>query len=296
MASLLAKSFAKINVGLRVLGRRPDGYHDIRTLLQTVSLFDPLRFEETSGDTIRLHCNVSSVPPDQTNLAYRAADLLKTRYRLRNGVTIQLNKVIPVGAGLGGGSSNAAVTLMALNELWSLRLSYDELMSLAKQIGSDVAFFLSGGTAWAIGRGDDIHAVDDINSYWVALVYPNIEVATWEAYERLDRTLSTRERSGTADDGDRLAVGPADLRATGNDFEALVFDWHPEIAGIKTRLLEQGAEAAQLSGSGSTVFGLFKEEIQARNALSRMNPSYRSFLVRFVNREEYRRSVIQPTR
>jgi 4-diphosphocytidyl-2-C-methyl-D-erythritol kinase len=250
---------AKINLDLRILGRRADGYHELRTVLQTLALHDTLVFEarprgfELAGDPRHM-------PLDRTNLAWRAADALWRQARRRGpspGARVTIRKRIPARAGLGGGSSDAAATLAGLNRLWRLGLDVRELMTVAARLGSDVPFFLMGGSALGLGRGEWLYPLIDPPRAEVVLVVPPFGVATSEAYEWYRQDLA------------RPAVD-ARNGSTGNDLEAPVAARHPEIGLAKRRLHRAGAAMAQMSGSGSAVFGLFSDVPTADAAARRL--------------------------
>ncbi len=240
-ARVRVRSLAKINLDLRVLNKRPDGYHELRTIFQTVSLADTIDIEYTAGRTrIDLKSNLNI--PD--NLIVRAADSVLKAAGRRGRIGFVLQKRIPLGAGLGGGSSNAAAVLLALPALLGKQLRLDRLMELAAGLGSDVPFFLLGGTAAGIGRGTELYPLPELPSLPVLLITPGIHVSTAEAYGALNRGASGH-------------IAPADWRTGVNDFEMVVFEQHPQLESIKGKLERLGARPALMSGSGSTVFGIF---------------------------------------
>src|SRR5262245_61384787 len=184
-------SFAKINWTLEILGKRPDGYHEVRTLLQTVSVADELTFELT-GQGIAIHCDHPEVPCDETNLVHRAAKLLGDFTGAGKGVRIRINKRLPVAAGLGGGSSNAAVTLLALQKLWDIRVAPRDLFSLGAKLGADVPFFFIGGTCLGVGRGDEIYPLADVNEEFLLLVNAGVAITTRDVYADLPVELTNQ--------------------------------------------------------------------------------------------------------
>ena len=261
------RAYAKINIGLRILGKRPDGYHDIETVFHQINLYDELQF--TPSETIRLTTSSPHVPSDSTNLCVRAAEALRKIASIRDGVDIQLTKRIPVGAGLGGGSSDAATVLTSLNKQWKTGLQVDQLLSLAAELGSDVPFFLRGGTAVGTSRGEILDHFDLTLPYWILTVTPDLHVSTAWAYSNV-RTSASTERPLLRSIIDRAIDDPAELKATvRNDFEDTVFRQHPAIAKIKDTLIREGAVFSQLSGSGSSVYGFFTGERSAREAAER---------------------------
>ncbi len=256
------RSYAKINLGLRVLGRRADGFHDLVTVFHRVDLFDTLRFEITDG-SVSLESNRDDIPTDDGNLCVRAARLLLEQQRGR-GVHIVLHKNIPAGAGLGGGSSNAAAVLRFLPALLDQKFPEEELLEMAALLGSDVPFFLHGGSALARGRGEVLEHFPWACPWWIVLVNPGIHVSTAWAYG----SLRLREQPADSDLRAALLAADADDRALAlllhNDFEETVMEAHPPIRQAKQRLLDGGAAGALMSGSGSSVFGLFRDEAEAR--------------------------------
>jgi 4-diphosphocytidyl-2-C-methyl-D-erythritol kinase len=269
-------SFAKINWTLRILGRRPDGYHEVATLLQSISLCDELTFELREEPGVSLVCDDPFLPVDDSNLIVKAAKALRENDR---GVNISLTKRIPAKGGLGGGSSNAAVTLLALNELWRLELEDSDLRRIASSLGADVPFFLMGGSAEGRGTGTGLRSVDDVEEKHLIVITPNATVSTRDAYAALNRGSLTTSGSAPI-----LSSSSLD-----NDFEAVIFEIEPEIRRAKSGLLDAGARGALLAGSGSSVFGIFDDEAARDRALVelRSEAGWRVFSCRTVSREEY---------
>ncbi|MFQ5649612.1 MAG: 4-(cytidine 5'-diphospho)-2-C-methyl-D-erythritol kinase [bacterium] len=281
--SIRLPSYAKINLGLYVKGKRKDGFHDIETILQQIDLQDDIQLTVRKDRQIVFHSNAPSLPNDHTNLCFRAAKLLQEHAHVTSGAEIRLAKVIPVGAGLGGGSSNGAVTLLGLNRLWNLDLSVDMLTCLAAQLGSDVPFFIRGGTAFATGRGDRLEPLErPVAQKTILVVFPEIYVSTRWAYENLnlDLTMSKKNRNFLSFK-DKIIKDVDFFGLLSNDFEATVFAKYPELAAVKRGMLENGAQFVSLSGSGSTIFGLFERKSRAENA-QRLFPDYRTFVSRFI--------------
>jgi 4-diphosphocytidyl-2-C-methyl-D-erythritol kinase len=279
-ASIIAEAPAKINLGLQVLGKRLDGYHNLVSLMVPVSLCDELRFELNSRE-IELHCPNSDLPTTEENLVYRAARLALDECRCDGGVSIELNKNIPEGAGLGGGSSDAAATLLAVNQLLGSPMEHEDLHRLAAKLGADVPFFLLGRWAVAEGIGDLLSPVENVPILWTVLLYPNFQVSTRWAYANL--TLTSRangSKFNTLGDIygeklitfhqkllDRQGLALEDILALlVNDFEPLVFGHYPQLHDLKNALLTAGAEAVPMTGSGPTLVGLFRTEEEARAA------------------------------
>lgn len=267
MRPLAIRAFAKVNLDLRVLSKRADGYHEIRTLFQTLSLHDTLSFHRITGG-FELRATGEPVPSGSGNIIWRAARAVWEaggRRGAPQGVEVRLIKRIPVQAGLGGGSSDAAAALVALNRFWGLRLPRPVLFELASALGSDVPFFLVGGTALGAGRGEVLLPLPDLPARQVVLARPVAGVSTADAYAWLD------EDAPAAAPEQSLAVPwPPGRMAVANDFEPPVCRRLPEIAAIRGALAGLGAELAMMSGSGSAVFGLFVREGAARQAAARL--------------------------
>jgi 4-diphosphocytidyl-2-C-methyl-D-erythritol kinase len=278
--SIIAEAPAKINLGLQVLGKRPDGYHNLLSLMVPVNLCDELRVELNPRE-IELHCPNSDLPTNEENLVYRAAKLALNECRWDGGVRIELSKNIPEGAGLGGGSSDAAATLLAVNQLLGSPMDHADLHRLAANLGADVPFFLLGRWAVAEGIGDILCPVENVPTLWTVLLYPNFQVSTRWAYENL--TLTSRANGSkfnilgdtyaekmTASHQkllDRQGLALEDIiPLLVNDFEPLVFGHYPQLHDLKNALLSAGAKAVPMTGSGPTLVGLFRSEEEAREA------------------------------
>lgn len=290
MDAFTLPSFAKINLFLEILGRRPDGFHELRTLFQTVSLHDDLRFEAGKSG-IRLEVEGADLGPPDQNLVYRAACLFAEKYSPPTGVSLRLIKRIPAGSGLGGGSSNAAVTLIGLCRLWRRPTKLDELMSLAAKLGADVPFFLVGGSALGLGRGDLIYPASPPEVRWMIIVCPGFPIATREAYSLVSSRLTTAENCPKITSLCLLLpMRHGGSRHFFNAFEEVISGKYPEIGSIREGLLKSGALAAHLSGSGSAVVGIFPSRAKAEWALSRIeSDSWKAYLVERVDRTMYRR-------
>lgn len=287
-------SFAKINWNLRVLGQRPDGYHEIRTVLQTVSLHDEIRFESRVDNELVLSCDNSELDTGGTNLIDRAARALQDRFRPREGATISLTKRIPIQAGLGGGSSNAAIALLGLAQLWRLAVSLDDLVAIGGTIGTDVPFFFVGGTALATGTGRQVRQLPPVPKKHLLIIKPNAAIATADAYSALKSSgltrkhgmpilFSSREKADQVDSDH----GPSD-EPLANDFESVIFDMEPEIGRARDALFKAGARGALLAGSGSSVFGIFENAQAQERALRALGEvGWRSLPCVTLSREEY---------
>jgi 4-diphosphocytidyl-2-C-methyl-D-erythritol kinase len=285
-------SFAKINLSLRVLGRRADGYHEIRTVFQTITLRDRLSFRALEDPRVELECDAPGVPADDSNLVVRAAKLLRERFRVSRGASIKLEKSIPAGGGLGGGSSNAAVALAALARLWGVETTRDELCDLGSSLGADVPFFFTGGTARGTGRGAQVAPLADAAAANLLVVAPRVKISTAEAYKSLNAPALTKEIApanllvsrARADFYDSL---PAPLA---NDFEPVVYGLHPEVGRARDALVGAGAKGALLSGSGSSVFGVFESSDEVARARERIKveAGWRVFPCATLARADYR--------
>lgn len=263
---LTYRSYAKINLYLDVLRRRRDGYHDIETIFQTVSLFDELTFAEEPR-RIAVTCSSPDLDTGEGNLVYRAAALLRNRFAVNRGVRVHLEKRIPIAAGLAGGSGNAAATLVALNVLWNLRCPPEELRAIALELGSDVPYCTLGGTAFAVRRGEDLTPLPALRDGWFVLLHPPIAVSAARTYNHPLLTRSEEQPFASKTPSfrnalRRLAAGEA-ATVIFNRMETPVFHDFPHLAAAKHRLLSAGCAAAAMSGSGPTLFGLCASRRQA---------------------------------
>ena len=257
---ILEKAPAKINLSLDVTSKRPDGYHEVEMIMTTIDLADRIELTELPENVIRVASHNRFVPDDQRNLAYQAAKLLKERYQVKKGVSIMIIKVIPVAAGLAGGSSDAAATLRGLNRLWDLKLSVEELAELGAEIGSDVSFCVYGGTALATGRGEKIRHISAPPHCWVVLAKPTIGVSTAEVYRRLNLQQVRHPDVQAMIDAIEEKSFQKVCGQLGNVLESVTLNLHPEVAMIKNQMKRFGADAVLMSGSGPTVFGLVQYE------------------------------------
>jgi 4-diphosphocytidyl-2-C-methyl-D-erythritol kinase len=296
MPEVRIPAFAKINLRLDILGKRADGFHELRTIFQTISLHDELRMRVSRrpGITLTIHGNESlSAEPIQKNLVYRAVESLRRELRIRGGVEIELKKTIPAGRGLGGGSSDAAAALLGYLRLTGRKLSTSSLMEIAASLGADVPFFLFGGRALGVNKGDEIYPLPDIAKQHMLVVSPKeIHVPTPDAY----RWLKAKPLALT-----KSAVNPklfefcalcwsAQGIGLSNDFERPVFRRHRRLDQIKRALLQRGAAEASLAGSGSAVFGVFPSPAMARRAAVGF-PHDQTFVCETVSRDRYVRAL-----
>ena len=257
---LYVKAPAKINLTLDVLSKRPDGYHEVEMIMTTVDLADRIGLEPRSDRLIRIISADRYVPDDHRNLAYQAAKVLRDTYGIKEGVTITLEKKIPVAAGLAGGSSDAAATLKGLNYLWDLKLTADQLAEHGAKIGSDVSFCVYGGTALATGRGELIQELPAPPNCWIILAKPSIGVSTADVYGglKINEVVhpNTKEMIRAIHEKNYELM----CEAMGNALESVTLKLHPEVSMIKEQMMKFGADAVLMSGSGPTVFGIVQHE------------------------------------
>lgn len=274
---------AKVNLFLHVLGKRPDGYHDIESLFQAVSLFDRLTFTRLVGqpETLIEVSGAGDLPSDQTNLVTRSYDEMHRRFGLRDGLSVKLEKNIPIAAGLGGGSSDGAATIMACRLLFDLKLSAAEMATISLSIGSDLPFFFSHGSALVEGRGEVVADVELPTDYWLVLVTPNLAISTAESYARLRLPLTKSRHPFYLPRWTTLEELLSLLKGTSNDFEEVHLRSFPELGRIKDGLLDNGALLARLSGSGPTFYGLYGEAPEIEDG-------------RVFDRDDWRVSLVRP--
>jgi len=295
--SLRLPSYAKVNLGLEVLGRREDGYHELRTIFQTISLHDDVTLRITRKAGVSVRCDHPAVPQDRTNLAAKAALALARHAGRRDGVAIMIEKRIPVAGGLGGGSSNAATVLIGLDRLWKLGLGVDGLNPLARRIGADVPFFLYGGTALGLARGEEIYPLQRQVRGELVVVDPGRPVSTAAVFRRSDAQLTPRENSNTIFRFvSRDLEADAGFSALSNDLERAALEEAPDlrlaVVSIRGILVREGARLAVLSGSGSSYFGLFDDASKARRASAALRAEgFAVHRCRTLSLDQYRRAL-----
>lgn len=271
MDKIKLKALGKINLGLDVLGRRPNGYHDVRMVMQTVYLYDQILLEKTDKEGISLETNLFYLPVNENNLAYRAAKMLIDEFAIKEGVHISLEKHIPVAAGMAGGSSNAAAVLYGMNRLFQLGLTDQELMDRSVQLGADVPYCIMRGTVLAEGIGEKLTPLPAMPKCHVLLAKQPISVSTQKVYEKLDAQEVTKHPDI---DGILLGLQTGDLKkitsSMGNVLENVTITEYPQIERIKDVMKEEGALNAMMSGSGPTVFGIYDDKMLARRAAARI--------------------------
>ncbi len=286
-------SFAKINWVLRIRGKRADSFHELCTVFQTVSLCDFLHFAESKE--IILTCNAKNIPTDESNLITKAAKVLQENFEVKSGAKIYLEKNIPAPGGLGGGSSNAAVALLGLAKLWKIKIGFEELKEIGKNLGSDVPFFFYGGTAVGTGRGTEIFPVEDLEENQILIVTPNVDVPTKDAFKLLDAPHLTNFDSKSILQICRSEALTLNLRQSSlvNDFENAVFEIEPEIKRVKQKFFDLGANHALMSGSGASVFAVFdsKEELQTAFDALQEEKTWRKYQVKTVSSKEYKQAM-----
>jgi 4-diphosphocytidyl-2-C-methyl-D-erythritol kinase len=293
MSEVSVRAHAKINLDLRVLGAHPGGYHELRTVFQTIALHDTVSCQYRPGP-FAIECDTVGMPLDGSNLIWRSSQAL-WRSVQRTGdvrdVVVRVEKQIPMEAGLGGGSADAAATLVALASLWDVRVPPAQLSMVGATIGADVPFFLAGGTALGLGRGDEIYPLVDLPRHWIVLVIPAFGVSTKDAYGWYDSDRATGVLSRCEP---QYVPGPWPSRSAQmvNDLEGPTARRHPEIEQMRAALIRLGAAAAAMSGSGSTVFGLFQRKGDAVRALPGLASSgWNALVTQSLGRSEYERST-----
>ena len=288
---IIVRSYAKVNFGLQVLGKREDGFHEIRTILQSVDLHDRIVLDRRREPGIEFASNSTDLHP-RRNLVCDAIRLFFRKLKIRGGIKVYLDKRIPIGAGLGGGSSNAAATLRGLSILCQRPQPIGQMLEWGGELGSDVPFFLLGGKCLGVGTGAEVYPLEDSPKQYILLVVPSFPVSTAGAYSRLSLKLTKKGSLGKISafcSGYLNSLGGA--LALGNDFESVVFSDFPQLKKIKQLLIQSGARGAGLSGSGSALFGVFgspKELFMARSAMKAED--IRLIETRTVNRVEFLKS------
>ena len=271
MNQIELKALAKINLGLDVLGRRENGYHDVRMVMQSIYLYDEVKIEKTEAPGIALASNLSFLPTGEGNIAYKAAQLLTEEFEIGEGVKITLNKHIPVAAGLAGGSSNAAAVLFGMNRMFRLGLTREELMAKGVRLGADVPYCIMRGTVLAEGIGEELSVLPAMPKCTVLIAKPPVSVSTKVVYEALDakEIVEHPDIDGIIEGLKKHSLKQV-AACMGNVLEDVTIPMHPVIEQIKGEMKEAGALNAMMSGSGPTVFGLFESRAAAREAQRRI--------------------------
>ena len=289
------KAYGKINLGLDVVRKREDGYHEVRMIMQTVNLYDKIVMDKTSEPGIRTETNLPYVPDGEGNLAYRAAKLLADEFDIQEGVTIRIKKCIPVAAGMAGGSTDAAAVLVGMNRMFGLGLSKRELMKRGVKLGADSPYCIMRGTALSEGIGEILTELPPAPQCHIVLAKPQVSVSTKAVYGKLRANELTPEQHPDID-GMREAIENGDLDGVierlGNVLELVTIPDHPEIGTIKEIMMAEGAAGALMSGSGPTVFGIFKDEDAAKRAYDVLKKAdggrltRQVYLTRFFNQKK----------
>lgn len=271
------KAPAKINLTLDILGKLPNDYHELTTVYQAVSLYDELEFEESEVGDIKITSNSDQIPLDENNIVYKAVELIRQKHDIGKGLSINIEKNIPVAAGLAGGSTDAAATLKALNEIWELKLSDEILREYAAELGMDVSFLINGGTALGVRQGEKVRPINNNLSLNIVIVTPDISVSTKEAYGNLDLSQvgqdseQTKRVIAALADGDLTEV----VDNLHNDFEKSIIPQYLVIGEVKEKMLGLGALGSLMSGSGPSVFGVWESEKEARRASDSLRQEYK---------------------
>lgn len=284
------KAYGKINLGLDVVRKREDGYHEVRMIMQTVNLYDKIVMKTCKEPGIRTETNLPYVPDGEGNLAYRAAKLLMDEFDVKQGVKIKIRKSIPVAAGMAGGSSDAAAVLVGINRMFGLGLSKRELMKRGVKLGADIPYCIMRGTALSEGIGEILTELPPTPQCHIVLAKPQVSVSTKMVYGKL-RANELRPEQHPDIDGMRAAIENGDLDGViarlGNVLELVTIPDHPEIGRIKEIMMAEGANGALMSGSGPTVFGIFKEEEDAKRAYDALKMAEDGRLTRQVYRTRF---------
>ena len=265
---IIEKAPAKINLGLDVLYKRPDGYHELEMVMASVDLADRLTFEPLPEDRIIVETNKAFLPIDKRNNVYQAAEILKTRYGIKEGIKISITKNIPVAAGLGGGSTDCAAALRGMNRLWELNLSMDELVEMGVQVGTDVPYCLHGTASFITGKGEIVQPLVPMPQCWVVLVKPRVSVSTRKIFQQLRADELSHPNMSKLSQAIVNQDYQAMIRYMGNNMEDVTIPKYPVVQQIKDRMMKYGADVAMMSGSGPTVFALCHNHSRAQRIVN----------------------------
>jgi len=274
MKEITLKAPAKINLGLSILKKLSSGYHEVRFVFQQISLFDRISLKEIKKDEIKVICNDKSVPLDKVNTVYQAALLIKRKMKIKKGIQIKIDKQIPTAAGLGGGSSDAAQTLIGLNKIWNLGLNTSDLLKLGVKIGMDVCYQIVGGTKIATHLGEKLKSLPQLPKIYLVLSNPNQEVSTKWAYQNIDYSQVGQQQLKELIKGIQKKNVKEIARSLHNDFEFWVPNFYPAILKIKHKMIKNGALGAMMSGSGPTVFGIYENKLAAKKAYQTLKKDF----------------------
>lgn len=277
MKKITINAHAKVNLSLDVLRRKENGYHELEMIMQQISLKDIVTITETNKNTIEIKCNNPNVPTDHKNIAHRAASVISERYNKNTGLVIDIEKNIPVSAGLAGGSTNAAAVLVGLNEIWNLQLTTQELMAIGLELGADIPFCIMGGTALAEGIGEKLTPLPSFKNKHLLLVNPDISVSTADVYKSLDiDNIKNRPQTEllieAIERDDQYTVA----KNMKNVLESVTIEQLPIISEIKEMMIEQGAIGSLMSGSGATVFGIFETHSQLEKCKTQIEKQFKT--------------------
>lgn len=286
--SIYLKAYAKINIGLDVIGKRADGYHQVRMIMQNIRLYDKISIHIINSPEIKLQTNLPYLPTNDKNIVYKAASLLREKFNIKSGLYINLKKAIPISAGLAGGSTNAAATLHGMNKLFNLNLTLEELMEIGVTLGADIPYCLMGGTALAEGIGEKLTRLPPLPFCHILIVKPKINVSTQKVYQNFDLSKVTNRPNidfiiRGIENNDLYQI----TKHMGNSLESVTINKYPEIKKIKDAMIEQGAINSMMSGSGPTVFGIFDDLKKAQSAhyyFKVLNFKYQVFLSRPIKK------------
>jgi len=283
MKKITLKAPAKINLGLSILKKLSSGYHEVKFIFQQISLFDRIYLKEIKKDEIKVICNNKSIPLNKVNTVYQAALLIKRKMKIKKGIQIKIDKQIPTSAGLGGGSSNAAQTLIGLNKMWNLGFNTNDLLKLGIKIGIDVCYQIVGGTKIATHLGEKFKSLPQLPKIYLVLSNPNQEVSTKWAYQNIDYNQIGKQQLKKLIKGIQEKNIKKIAQNLHNDFEFWVPSFYPVILKIKHKMLKNGALGAIMSGSGPTVFGIFENKIEAKKAYQTLKKDFpRTYLAKTI--------------
>jgi 4-diphosphocytidyl-2-C-methyl-D-erythritol kinase len=282
---MLLRAFAKINLDLRILGRRDDGYHELRTIFQAIDWYDEILIEPAK----HFEFSAPGTPEDESNLIVRAVRAYEQLAGITANVRIKVTKSVPIGRGLGGGSADAAATFIGLQRIYKRSLPFEEIPTVLRALGSDVPFFTLGGRASGVGRGDEVYKLEDSTDYWLLVVDPDVMINTKEAYS----WLTVPDKSNIIGSFCATSGSGCETDVWTNDFEGPVFQRYPQLARIKDELLQAGAYRAALSGSGSAIFGQFQMVSEAARAASLLGSRFRVKVTKPLPRWEYFQRMVE---
>jgi 4-diphosphocytidyl-2-C-methyl-D-erythritol kinase len=280
---VVEKALAKINLALDVIGKREDHYHDLHMVMTTVDLFDRLSFEKLQNDEIKLSCDKPYVPLDERNFVYKAIQLIKTKYQIKEGVSVNIQKHIPVSAGLAGGSSDAAAAIRAMNQLFNLKMSLEDMIEIGKAVGSDVPFCIYNKTAIAEGRGEILTPLPKPPKCWVVLIKPHFGVSTKEVFQNVVMDKIHHPNVSEVISAVKTSNYKKLIESVGNSLEDVTFELYPEVGELKKQIQRLNPDVTLMSGSGPTIFALALKERNAKRIINSVDKRlYETFAVRIL--------------